>query len=654
MRYLKYIILFFCLFTHAANKENYQNSVQWQKLNLEAYLKDRVDGFVELMVDEKQVYSEVNVTIKQQPFNVPNFKFPKKKVAKSGIKSLSEKSSFGEMILFDKIGLRAPVISNIDADEEDNRKLQIKFYQYKKRIENEMNKSFDLFSKIESVSIKLVFDDEVDEKKVSRVKNNLEKILPVIGNTKIKVETLSLPFSKAIKPSPKAMIFKNLPYLTGPVGLILATLILCLSSFLIFNGYKKLKSNIAEKEAAIMTSTASGNSSTSVSGSDTSSSVNSSVTSGGFDPNIRPGSPQLMDAISSQDDGVQRMLIYLEKANEDACSLIRKWISFDSILSSAALVVLSERLSVDELYQIFAKLSLIEREQWMKIINRNEITQDIKIQADSYIGQEVLEAIMNITGTTDEELNKLLVDLSPQKAAEVASKNTLNGAVLVNILSSSFLSEMYNYLENDKIIEISSKGLEMTDEMLEKNKIILIQSINLVKETKYKNAFSRRISEVMNALNPLKQEDLINVLIQEQQIFIIRDVVRNIIPARIIDQLPSDIIKKATKNLSREERVEYLLTLSGEKQLTLLDSIASEGTKGREALEFEITKMRDNEEKMQGIEKRKDEIYESFIINVRNSIKSDKALFFAIKSIVDEWLDSIDNNDNKNIQTIAS
>lgn len=645
--------LLFSFQSYSQTKEN--KSVHWQKLNLETFLKNRIDNFLGLTVNKDKVYSEVSVKIKDKPFNVPNFTFPKTKNKKLTNNSLSEKNNFGEYLLFDKIGLRAPLIANEQVSNVDDGKLQVKFYQYKKRLENELEKSFDLFSKIESVDIKLFFDQSVGKEAVESVKENLLKILPKVGSSKYNVETLNLEFAKAVKPSNEALLLDNLKHLIGPLGLIIATLILSISSFFLFNGYKKLKSKIADQEAAIMTSatTSSGVSTSTSSGGSVTASGGSSL-EGSFDPKVRPGSPQLADAISLQEEGVQKMLLYLEKSNDDACSLIKKWISFNSYLSCAALVVLAERLSVEELYQIFSKLSLIERESWISIINKDNVTSDLKAQADIYIGQQVIEAIMDVSGVEDEQLSKVLVELSPEKAAQIAKDDPTLGGVLVNLLSSSYLSEMFTYLQKDEIIHISSLGLEISEEMIEKNKILLLDAINKVKEIKFKNAFSRRIGELMMSLSPLKQEDMIDVLIKDGQLFIIKDVVRNIIPARIIDGLPSDMIKRVTKELSREKKVEYLVTLNEDRRKEFLDSLAKEGTKGREAFDFELKKISENEERNNEIMNRKDTIYDEFITSVRSTINRDVLLKDSVEEFINEWLSSIAESDGNNIHSIAS
>ena len=86
------------------------------------------------------------------------------------------------------------------------------------------------------------------------------------------------------------------------------------------------------------------------------------------------------------------------------------------------MLILSERMSIDELYQVFEKLSSYEREAWIRVSGNNDITPDLKQQADVFIAQQVMEDIMTVSATDDADLQKLLVELTPSKAATMAKK----------------------------------------------------------------------------------------------------------------------------------------------------------------------------------------------------------------------------------------
>ena len=338
--------------------------------------------------------------------------------------------------------------------------------------------------------------------------------------------------------------------------------------------------------------------------------------------------------------------MYLEKSNDQACNLIKKWINLDSSLSNATLLVLSERMSIDELYKVFDKLTTEERESWIKVSSSSDITPDLKQQADGFIAQQVMEDIMTVSVTEDSELQKLLVELTPAKAAEISTEDPDYGAVLVNLMSSNFLAQMYLQLDTELISEISMRGLKLTDEMISEKTNELKELLKKHVVQKYTNPFSRRFVEIVNDLDPIRQENMINALLEENQIFIVKDVVKKIIPIKIIEELPQEINKEVFKAISKDLRLEYIVSLDESLRKDFIDGVTQEGTKGREVLDFEISKLAEDEVAVARIQKRSDEIKKNYILEARSTINEDEVIYAQVMDIVDDWLSNISNDDN--------
>jgi hypothetical protein len=633
--------LFMLLFTILLSSEGLiaedkNFSTQWQRIQLETRLKNRLSGVIGLLVDQKKFFVEVSIKATAPNLSLPKFKMPKTKSA-ADIKFTNEKSKgrkSGELILFDKIGLMAPLFQG-NSDKSD-KELQVKFFQYKKKIERELVTKTDLFKLIETLKVTIAFDESIPKEKSEEIKKLVESIIPGFGDVKPTIEILNIAFKKEVVVKEKTLIEKYLPHLSGPIGILLATLLFCLTSFIIFSGFKKIQQQVADTNSAAVEKQ-----------NDTDTEEAMPNTEGVVDPNFRPGSPQLMEAITSQEEGIKRLFIYLDKSYDQACDLVKKWINLNSMLSNATLVVLSERMSVDELYKVFAKLTDEERETWIKVSSNSEISPDMKNQADGFIAQQVLEDIMTVSATEDEELQKLLVELSPSKAAQISRNDNDHGALLVNLMSSSFLGQMYLFLSNEEISAISLKGLEVQQEDIkDKSEDIKLVLQDFV-ETKYANPFSRRIVEVISELDPLKQQNMMNVLLESNQVFIIKDVVRNIIPVKIIEELPSDMLKVISKNMPNEKKLNFLISLEETKRTEYIDSTTQEGTKGRDVLDFELQKILDDEDRVTSITNKKDQIYNEYIQFARALIKEDKVMNLAIKDIIDGWIESLDSNVTK-------
>lgn len=620
------------IFTATLSAENKQFSVQWQRIELENQIKQKISDFLSLIVDKKRFFVEVQIAATNPNLSLPKFKMPKNK-SMADIKFSDDKKKSknnGEFLLFDKVGIMAPLFKG--TSKNNDQELQVKFFQYKEKLQRELISKTDLFGLITDVKINIAFDSEMTEEQVTEFKKLIEKIVPSFGEVKPKLEVFKMKFVRGDQTIDHPL-FKHIPHVTGPVGAILATLLFCLTAFIIVAGYKKHQKQLAEQNAS-MTQTITQAEAEKVE-EDSLPSTQDTV-----DPNFRPGSPQLIEAIKVQEEGVKRLFLYLEKSYAEACNLIKKWINLDSSLANATLVVLSERMSIDELYKVFAKLTDEEREQWIKISSNSDISPDLKNQADAFIAQQVLEDIMTVSATDDEELLKLLVELTPAKAAGISRKNVEHGALLVNMMASNFLSQMYYHLTSEEISDISLKGLQLENEEIKAKCEDLKQVLEQVVDSKYSNPFSRRIVEVITELDPLKQENMIDVLLSEKQEFIVRDIARSIVPVKVLELLPADILKAIGKGLDKELRLNYLVSTSETNRKKFIESTTQEGTKGREVLEFELQKIEEDEVRVKHLKNKKDEIYIKYILSAREIIKSNPKLKIAVSDIVGGWIDA--------------
>ena len=77
----------------------------------------------------------------------------KKKVVQ-GLKFTDEKNEKSkdnaEYILFDKLGILSPLFESESQVNENDKKLKIKFYKYKEKIERELLTKYDLFGLIQT------------------------------------------------------------------------------------------------------------------------------------------------------------------------------------------------------------------------------------------------------------------------------------------------------------------------------------------------------------------------------------------------------------------------------------------------------------------------------------------------------------------------
>ena len=120
---------------------------------------------------------------------------------------------------------------------------------------------------------------------------------------------------------------------------------------------------------------------------------------------------------------------------------------------------------------------------------------------------------------------------------------------------------------------------------------------------------------------------------------------KKIIPIKIIEELPQEINKEVFKAISKDLRLEYIVSLDESLRKDFVDGVTQEGTKGREVLDFEISKLAEDEVAVARIQ-RSDEIKKNYILEARSTINENEVIYAQVMDIVDDWLSNISNDDN--------
>ena len=218
-------------------------SVQWQRIDLEISLKERITNLARQVVEPEKFFVEIHIETRSPSIGLPNYDFSKK-----GNKLIefndTKKNSNGEYILFDKLGLNAPKYKN--GSEESLEELKLKIFQYEKKVERDFFDKMDIFSNLDSIKIKIGLDQTVKKDQVDKLKKLLDQMIPSFGDVKPSIEVISLDFKIAQNP---ASFAQKASFISGPLGIVLASLLFCLTTFLIFNKYKALRAESLKKDA---------------------------------------------------------------------------------------------------------------------------------------------------------------------------------------------------------------------------------------------------------------------------------------------------------------------------------------------------------------------------------------------------------------------
>lgn len=599
-------------------------SIQWQQIELEEKLKNTFSKYLSLHLEEEKYFVHLKVNSKEQTFSLPSHNLKFKSSTDKFIKKNIPASLSADLIALEKVGVFAPKFEN-----QDNKEMELKLFQYKNKLERDLIKKTNVFEFIESITVSVAVDKTIDKKIFDQVKLSLQKIIPKIGKIKFEVETYQVEFKQKAGANQGLVdqIIGKITAAGSSVGLVFATIIFSLTLIILFSKYKGLQELLAAT----------------ASGGDQDSSPQTIESKELVDSDLRPGSPQLAEAISSTVDGMSRFALYLEKSPLQTINLVKKWINLGTTDSKSALYILSERLTIDELTLIFSDLNMEERENFSSV-SALQFSKSEKQFAESYISQQVLEDILYITHDIDKELEQLLVELTPKKAAEIAITNFEMGALLLNLMGVEFVSEMIKYLPTEKLGELSVSGLSVSaDELnqsMEKLKTILKESTTEVSE----NSFGRRMVELLKSLEIRNEEEMINVLIEQGKLHIVRDYAATSLPACLAFKINGEVMKNALYKFDLAYKVEFLVSVGEELREEILNKISQEGTKGRDLLQHEIDTILGDEAHMARVMAKKEKYYSDIVWQIRSHISALSNKSDILQDVSMVWLRELDSS----------
>ena len=619
----KYKILLILIVSNIFISSAIAKSIQWQQIELEEKLKRTFSEYLDLHLEKEQFYVHFKINTKEQSFTLPSHNIKIKNNNQKFISKSTPSSMNADLIALDKIGIFAPQFG-----KQNNKEMELKLFQYKNKLERDLIKKTNLFEFIEDISINVAIDKSVKKEKFDNLKKNLNEIIPKLGKIKFDVKAYQIEFKNTeINNIPVTQqIMDKVTGAGSSIGLVFATLIFSLTLIVLFSKYKNLQEMLVAESS-------SDNSNESRAPTMESKEL--------IDSEFRPGSSQLADAISQSPDSMSRFALYLEKCPAQTISLVKKWINLGTHSSKSALYILSERLTIDELTLIFSDLSTYERNHFSSVSNL-DITQSGKIIAEKYISQQILEDILSVAIVVDKELQLLLVELTPIQAADISMDNNKVGVLLFNLMGIEFISEMIKHLSTETFNKISTSGLSIRNEEITFQLEELKSTLEAMSSGVEENSFQRRSVELLKNIDVEKEEQFIQILIDESKISVLKEFAMNSLPASLVFDIDGELLKNALYKFDLKYKVEFLVSLSDEMRTKVLNKISQDGTKGRDLLDHEVKMILENETQLSGIKAKAANYYSDVIKQVRLYVKELPNADEVLSDVSFEWLERIE------------
>lgn len=592
-------------------------SIEWQKVELQEKISKKITKAVGAIVDQRDFVVEVDLAVSIPP--APNFDDRAKYQARSNDGDFEKAAK--DYIIFSKLGLEVPILGKETNKDKERLKDIWKF--------NEAN---DIFKNLDSVTVFLYLDKKLTSETVDAVKTILNNLKLPIGDltAEVEIEQLNLTDTKPIvKAEPKKKTIEDyLNYVSKfsvMIGIILSTLLLMITAFLLFKKFKEMREN---EEAREMIASASKN----------------------LDEEKKEEGGQLGGAVpgmsseesSAEGLGLERFERFLSKSSSDASLLVKKWIKEGTEDGKLALNALVQQLDNDQLFMIFESLTIDERTKWKESL-KGSLSHDEFKRANDFISTQIVEDIIVPPLFQDQELIDTLLNISPKEGARFVKDHPSYGGVLMNIINTRFIRDIMQELNTEEAEEVIKRSLDFsadeTQGVFEKFK----SSLQEYKTQEIQKPFVKRIIDLIPIAKPGMEKSLYKALSDSREFGAVKECAGSYFPSFLISDLEDNVLREAIQTYPMKRKVELLSTDNGDLNMRLLELFAPEGSKARDHFDIEMQGIEEDLVVQRKIRENKEVIWEEFVNHVRSVITLDKSLAVEVSDIIDAWVERLES-----------
>ncbi len=571
----------------------------------------------------------------------------------------------GSVIIFDKLGIEAPLIDDFNDFQPDGKimltmkggqEIMPKKEEPKKEVLNEVEEkvafadqmwkfqnAIDIFNNLQKVKIEIGLSSALSMELRSKIESYIKKINFNLGRVKPEIKFNYILLGNDLKQSDWSAklwkFFELLGKYATFLGLVVSMIIFAFFSNKLLERYFALMKENGSSDAMNIEMNAPER--------DEDSDDKDDI------PEGRGGGGEVVPAGIAGFDGLKRFREYRDISPADAVILIKRWIAENSEQGKQSLKALVQRMEMKELEEIFTELSVNEKKKWQALMTEPLNMQDLAV-ANDYISNQIVQNIILPSYLDDKEVFSMIYQLTPEQVVELIAKNKKAGAALINVLNTNFVMNVFKKCPEDIKIGLVNQAMMLKPEDIKASQDNLKMELTKFVNTKTEAPFFDKIAQLIPVSLDINFEShLYSLLAKEKAFSLIKEISEKYFPASLIAELPETMLKELLQNYPLQKKVRLFLTLDDELRDELMAIFAPAGTKAHDMLEMEFENIKSNEQEFNRILGAKDEYWSDFVHYVRKSIKSTKHYANEARNVVNEWSDALMNGKKADLKLAA-
>lgn len=339
-------------------------------------------------------------------------------------------------------------------------------------------------------------------------------------------------------------------------------------------------------------------------------------------------------------NGVERFKFYMKSAPNDAVLLVKKWISSDEKSPKDALRAIVQQMENEELGAIFSKLSSGQKVIWRELLNGPLMASELG-RANDYISNQIIQNVIIPSAITDPSTYDLILKLTPEKVVNLVRQEPQVVAILMNILSGTFINEVLSQCSSADRDKIINESLSLTQEQIAGQQESVKKILQRVVENREPKPFIDKLLGLVHMASPEVEESLHRALGKNFSREQLKKMGMDLFPAALITDLPVGFIKSLISSYPMEKRMRLLYSLDEETRSFFTNIVAAQGTKAADMINLEFEKIESDASEVEKIEQESSQIWFEFVTFVRKEIKTDKTYSRDVSELVNAWAEDL-------------
>ncbi|MES2964468.1 MAG: hypothetical protein V4760_11290 [Bdellovibrionota bacterium] len=321
-------------------------------------------------------------------------------------------------------------------------------------------------------------------------------------------------------------------------------------------------------------------------------------------------------------------------------TLVRRWLSSDSDKCNEALWILPKLLPLDAMVHLAAQLDEDSKREWRSVLEQPSPAWN-EVRAQEFVAFELIDDVLRQSFPLADDLRQLLDGVKTDEVAELAMRDPMQGALLINILSTAQSARVLTLLPTDIRTQVIRHCPSIELEDVTRMTPILRQELMKLRRKSDVVAvpFTDRALELVREVGPELENDIFDSLAKALPQAELRKALASVCPADVILAANSGFHRRCLTQMPLSQRAELIYS-SPESRKAVLLAVYPAKEKVRELMEAEISMIEADAPRAAKARREADRTWRTYIQICRRLVQSDELVAESLRPALERWVET--------------